>query len=86
MQPAMCSTIMESCEEWSQWASIIYKKESRARKHIKMQDDDSLANISRTNAYIHDQVLPHLTAACANDGAFGAADRVEMGEDAGAVV
>jgi hypothetical protein len=35
---------------------------------------------------IYDHALPRLTAACAGDGTFGAADRVEMGEDAGAVV
>jgi len=51
-----------------------------------MQDCYSLANISHTNVYIHDHALPRLTAACADDGAFGAADRAEMVEDAGAVV
>ena len=53
-------------------------------KRRKTQDCYSLTNIAHTNAYIHDHALPRLTAVCADDSAFAAADHIEMVEDAGA--
>ena len=51
-----------------------------------MQDCYSVANIFHTNAHTHACILPHLAAACTADDPIGAVERVEVGEDAGAVV